>query len=75
MAHRRCRAFHGSGDAPADGLLHVTPGPVACPGWAWVSFFSGSAQLGLLMVINSGQMLASGSTPIGPFSRSWLVAG
>ena len=35
--------------------------------------FSGSAQLGLLMVIFSVQMLASGSTPIGPFPRSWLV--
>jgi len=37
--------------------------------------FSGSAQLGLLMVIFSIQMLASGSTPIGPFSRSWLIIG
>ncbi len=37
--------------------------------------FSGSAQLGLLMVIIAVQMLASGSTPIGPFSRSWLVVG
>lgn len=37
--------------------------------------FSGSAQLGLLMVIFAIQMLASGSTPIGPFSRSWLVIG
>jgi len=35
--------------------------------------FSGSAQLGLLMVIFAVQMLASGSTPIGPFPRSWLV--
>ena len=35
--------------------------------------FSGSAQLGLLMVIFSVQMLASGSTPIGPFPRSGLV--
>ncbi|MDD2338425.1 MAG: hypothetical protein PHD01_17855 [Geobacteraceae bacterium] len=35
--------------------------------------FSGSAQLGLLMVIFSVQMLASGNTPIGPFPRSWLV--
>jgi hypothetical protein len=37
--------------------------------------FSGSAQLGLLMVIFAVQMLASGSTPIGPFPRSWLVIG
>lgn len=35
--------------------------------------FSGSAQLGLLLVIFAVQMLASGSTPIGPFPRSWLV--
>jgi len=37
--------------------------------------FSGSAQLGLLMVIFAIQMLASGSTPIGPFPRSWLMIG
>jgi hypothetical protein len=37
--------------------------------------FSGSAQLGLLMVIFAVQMLASGSTPIGPFPRSWLIVG
>lgn len=35
--------------------------------------FSGSAQLGLLMVIFVVQMLATGSTPIGGFRRSWLV--
>jgi hypothetical protein len=35
--------------------------------------FSGSAQLGLLVVIQAIQMLASGSTPIGPFRRSWLM--
>jgi hypothetical protein len=33
--------------------------------------FSGSAQLGLLMVIVAVQMVAAGSTPIGPFTRSW----
>lgn len=37
--------------------------------------FSGSAQLGLLMVIFAVQMLASGSTPIGPFPRTWPVIG
>ncbi|ABL64996.1 hypothetical protein [Chlorobium phaeobacteroides] len=37
--------------------------------------FSGSAQLGLLMVIFSIQMLASGSTPIGTFTRSWPLLG
>lgn len=35
--------------------------------------FSGSAQLGLLMVIFAVQMLASGNTPIGPFPRSWFL--
>lgn len=35
--------------------------------------FSGSAQIGLLVVIMAIQMLASGSTPIGPFPRSWLM--
>ncbi len=35
--------------------------------------FSASGQLGLLMVLFSIQMLASGSTPIGPFVRSWLM--
>lgn len=35
--------------------------------------FSGSAQLGLLMVIFAVQMLASGSTPIGAFRRTWLM--
>ncbi|MGV8118778.1 MAG: hypothetical protein AB2L14_03335 [Candidatus Xenobiia bacterium LiM19] len=35
--------------------------------------FSGSAQLGLMMVIFALQMLASGSTPIGVFPRSWLM--
>jgi len=32
--------------------------------------FSGSAQLGLLVVILSIQMFSTGSTPIGPYSRS-----
>jgi hypothetical protein len=35
--------------------------------------FSGSAQLGLLMVMFAVQMLASGSTPLGPFPRSRLL--
>ena len=35
--------------------------------------FSGSAQLGLLMVFFAVKMLASGSTPIGLFPRSWLM--
>lgn len=35
--------------------------------------FSGSAQLGLLMVIFAVQTLASGNTPIGPFPRTRLT--
>jgi hypothetical protein len=35
--------------------------------------FSGSAQLGLMMVIFSVQMIALGNTPIGPFRRSRLI--
>ncbi len=35
--------------------------------------FSGSAQLGLLMVMFAIQMLALGSTPIGSFPRVWLM--
>lgn len=35
--------------------------------------FSGSAQLGLLMVIFAIQMLASGNTPLGAFRRTWLM--
>lgn len=35
--------------------------------------FSGSAQLGLLMVIFAVQMLAFGSTPIGAFRRTWFM--
>lgn len=35
--------------------------------------FAGSAQLGLLMVVFAVQMLASGSTPVGAFRRSWLM--
>lgn len=35
--------------------------------------FSGSAQLGLLMIIFAIRMLAFGNTPLGPFPRSWLM--
>jgi hypothetical protein len=35
--------------------------------------FAGSAQLGLLMVMFAVQMLALGSTPLGPFPRSRLM--
>ncbi len=35
--------------------------------------FSGSAQLGLLMVMFAVQMLASGGTPIGPYPRTGVM--
>ncbi len=35
--------------------------------------FAGGAQLGLLMVMFAVQMLAAGSTPLGPFRRTWLM--
>lgn len=35
--------------------------------------FSGSAQLGLLMVIFAVKILATGSTPLGAFRRTWLM--
>ena len=35
--------------------------------------FSGSAQVGLLMVLIAVKMLVSGDTPVGTFTRSWLV--
>lgn len=37
--------------------------------------FSGSAQIGLLMVLIAIKMLASGDTPVGTFTRSWPVIG
>lgn len=40
----------------------------------WLPFSSG-AQLGLLMVFFSLQMLAAGETPLGPFPRNWLLLG
>jgi len=55
------------------GLFMILLGMLLIP----VSFgmlpFSGSAQLGLLMVIFAIQMLAFGNTPLGAFPRSWLM--
>ncbi len=55
------------------GVFMLLLGALLVPVSLRVLPFSGSAQLGLLMVIFSVQMLASGSTPIGPFPRSFLV--
>lgn len=37
--------------------------------------FSANAQLGILMIIFSIQMLTFGNTPIGIFPRTWLILG
>ncbi|MRR59145.1 MAG: hypothetical protein EG824_13175 [Deltaproteobacteria bacterium] len=57
------------------GVFMLLLGGLLVPVSLGVLPFSASAQLGLLMVIFAVQMLASGSTPIGPFPRSWLVIG
>ncbi|MDT8899751.1 hypothetical protein [Anaeroselena agilis] len=55
------------------GIFMLLLGVVLIPVNLGMVPFSGSAQLGLLMVIFAVQMLASGSTPLGPFPRSWLM--
>lgn len=52
------------------GLFMVVLGALLIPVSSGQLPFAGSAQLGLLMVIFSIQMLALGSTPIGAFPRS-----
>ncbi len=52
------------------GVFLVLLGALLVPVNLGILPFSPSAQLGLLMVVNSVQMLAAGSTPIGPFPRS-----
>jgi hypothetical protein len=70
----------GDGELPSDktmmlvtGIFMLLLGVLLIPVSLGLLPFSGSAQLGLLMVIFSVQMLASGNTPIGPFPRSWLM--
>jgi hypothetical protein len=55
------------------GIFMLLLGVLLIPVMLGLLPFSGSAQLGLLMVIFSVQMLASGSTPIGPFPRTRLM--
>jgi hypothetical protein len=55
------------------GVLMVILGILLIPVNLGMIPFSGSAQLGLLMVIFAVQMLASGNTPIGVFPRSLLM--
>jgi hypothetical protein len=55
------------------GLFMLILGVLLVPVTFGMLPFSGSAQLGLLMVLFSVQMLAFGSTPVGPFPRTWLV--
>jgi hypothetical protein len=67
----------GPGALPADralllltGVFMVLLGVLLIPVNLGLLPFSGSAQLGLLMVLFALQMLAAGSTPIGAFPRS-----
>ncbi len=55
------------------GVFMVLLGALLLPVNLGLLPFSGSAQLGLLMIIFSVQMLAAGNTPIGVFPRSWLM--
>lgn len=55
------------------GIFMIILGLILIPVSMGLLPFSGSAQIGLLMVIFAVQMLAAGSTPIGPFTRSWPV--
>ncbi|MFA0889129.1 MAG: hypothetical protein ACC613_08570 [Synergistales bacterium] len=70
----------GEGGLPIDkamilltGVFMLILGTLLVPVNLGLIPFSGSAQLGLLVVIQAIQTLASGSTPIGPFRRSWLM--
>lgn len=70
----------GPGALPADralllltGVFMVLLGVLLIPVNFGLLPFSGSAQLGLLMVLFALQMLASGSTPVGAFPRSRLM--
>ncbi|MDD4160460.1 MAG: hypothetical protein PHO18_05885 [Synergistaceae bacterium] len=53
------------------GVLMVLLGILLVPVTIGLLPFSGSAQLGLLVVIMSIQMVAFGNTPIRSFSRTW----
>ena len=55
------------------GVFMVILGALLVPVNLGLIPFAGSAQLGLLVVIMAIQMLASGSTPVGPFPRSWMM--
>lgn len=55
------------------GVFMVLLGSLLVPVNLGLLPFSGSAQLGLLMVIFSVQMLAAGNTPVGVFPRTWLM--
>jgi hypothetical protein len=55
------------------GIFMLLLGVLLIPVSLGLLAFSGSSQLGLLLVIFAVQMLASGNTPLGPFPRSWLM--
>ncbi len=54
-------------------IFMVIIGIVLIPVNVGILPFSANAQLGVLMIIFSIQMLAFGNTPVGVFPRTWLV--
>lgn len=79
------RLYPSAGEAPASafpidkavllltGVYMVLLGLLLLPVNLGKLPFSGSAQLGLMMIILAVQMLALGNTPVGAFPRSWLM--
>jgi len=72
--------FDGDSDLAPDkvmilmtGFFMLILGVLLVPVSLGILPFSASAQLGLLVIILSIQMIAFGSTPIGAFPRSWLL--
>ena len=76
-AERKCKSDIELSDDRAmillTGIFMVLLGVLLIPVTFGMLPFSGSAQLGLLMVIMAIQMLAFGNTPVGASTRSWLV--
>ena len=76
-AERKCKSDIVLSDDRAiillTGIFMVLLGVLLIPVTFGMLPFSGSAQLGLLMIIMAIQMLAFGNTPVGAFTRSWLV--
>ncbi|MDD2236335.1 MAG: hypothetical protein PHG65_03910 [Kiritimatiellae bacterium] len=81
IAHPESQLAHEAKGAlaPAHAVLLITGvfmillGALLVPVSLGLLPFSGSAQLGLLMVLFAVQMLAFGETPLGPFPRTGLT--